>query len=79
MHAVNLFYLVRTFFHFPKKIFLSEKHLARACSLTVDCWGFLRSLLRIPSHWVDEFLRVNMLAEVPKYPNYIIWYKSRLT
>ena len=23
--------------------------------LTVDCWGFWRSLLEIPSHWLRQF------------------------
>ena len=54
-------------------------YLARACSFTVDCWEFSRSLLWIPSHWVERIPRVNMLAEARKYPNYIIWYKRRLT
>ena len=64
--------------HFCKKIFLSEEYLARACSFIVDCWGFSRSLLRIQSHWVERIPRVSMLSEAMKYPDYIIWYKSRL-
>ena len=78
-HAVNMLYLVRTFFTSPIIFFLSEKYIASACSFTVDCWGFSRSLLRISSHWVERIPRVSMLAEALKYSNYIIWYKRRLT
>ena len=53
-HAVNMLYLVRTFFFSPIIYFLSERCLARACSFAVDCWGFSRSLLRISSHWVER-------------------------
>ena len=55
--------------HFSKKFFLSEKYLARACSFTVDCCGFSRSLLRIPR--VERIPRVNVLAESLKCPNYL--------
>ena len=66
-------------FHFFKKIKkrTGEKYLARACSFTVDCWGFSRSLLRIPR--VERISRVNMLAEALKCLDYIMWYKSSLT
>ena len=41
------------FFIFPRQN-CREKYLIRASSLTVDCWGFWRSLLEIPSHWVRQ-------------------------
>ena len=53
-HAVNLFYFVRTFFTSPRFFFLKREVSSSACSLTVDCWGFSRSLLRVPSHWVER-------------------------
>ena len=53
-HAVNLFYLVRTFFTSPRTFFFLEKFLSRARSFTGDCRWFWRSLLRFPSHWVER-------------------------
>ena len=92
-HGVNLFYLVQTYFTFPRIFFLARStYLARACSFTVDCctvYGTMcMGLLGIFAFTAADSKslggtnpRVNILAEALNYLSYlhIIWYTRRLT